>query len=394
MAGLTTLGARPVTPANRLGLDYRVEAKGLRAFAPGIIDFHAHTNGRGACGVFREVMDLFGVTHVFTQVPLPEAPVVRDVLGDRVRFIAFPNFRQPDRHRAMGEGFLADIAEFHGKFGARILKLWNAPRMRELFPGEQGKDLVEFDSEWRIRQAELGERLGMMFMVHVADPDTWFRTRYADATRFGAKIDHYRGLRVMLDRFKGPWVAAHMGGWPEDLGFLDSLLASHQNLYLDTSATKWIVRELSAQPAPRAVEFFEKWRERIVFGSDIVTTDEHLAARPAQAGGVRHPMADLAETPEGAFELYASRYFALRTILETGYRGPGFIADPDLHMVDPARAPGDDTPLYRGLSLPGVVLRGVYRESVLGMLARAGITLEQVGQGVGGASSVSPTRRV
>src|SRR5947208_3622436 len=82
-----------------------------------------------------------------------------EALGDMVRFIAFPDFRGEDRAKAFKEGFLADIQSFHDNFGARIVKLWNAPRLRELITGDAAKDLVEFDAPWRIRAAELAQSL-------------------------------------------------------------------------------------------------------------------------------------------------------------------------------------------------------------------------------------------
>ena len=51
-------------------------------------------------------------------------------------------------------------------------------------------------------------------------------------------------------------VVAHLGGNPERLYHLDRLLSTYSNCYLDTSATKWVVRELSPKPA-EAREFFE-----------------------------------------------------------------------------------------------------------------------------------------
>ena len=370
-----------VRASNRLGLDYRAQAR-LLAPPPlprgsrGILDIHAHINGPAAARIYREVAELFGISMTFTQVRLPEAEAVRETLGDFVRFIAFPNFREADKRRAFTEGYLEDIAAFHERFGARILKLWNAPRMYEFFEGDSGKDLIEFDSPWRVRHAHLGEQLGMMFMVHVADPDTWFATRYKDASRFMRKIDHYRGLRVMLDRFKGPWIAAHMGGWPEDLGFLSEMLEKHPNLYLDTSATKWIVREISMHPREESVDFFVRWKDRILFGSDIVTTDEHLTPKPPpMEATTKHPMADLADSPESAFDLYASRYLALRMMLETGYMGESPIADPDLVMIDPARFGPMDAPTLRGLALPRDVLEALYGGTARRVLASVGITV-------------------
>jgi hypothetical protein len=364
--------AKARVAANRFGLDYRREAAGLPKPPVPIVDMHAHINGRGAGPIYLEVAKLFGVSRVFTMVRLTEAPVVRETLGDFVRFIAFPDFRSQDRAKAFQDGFLADIQTYHDEYGSRIVKLWNAPRIRELITGDAAKDLIEFDSPWRVRAAELAQSLGMMMMVHVADPDTWFKTKYADASKFGTKLSHYRGLEVMLDRFPMPWIAAHMGGWPENLDFLSAMLERHPNLYIDTSATKWVVRELSKHPREKVVEFFTRWRGRLLFGSDIVTTDEHLAPK---AGPPASPMADLASSPESAFDLYASRYFALRTMFETGYRGESPIADPDLKMVEPEKYDDMAAPRLQGFALPQDVLVDLYRGSAERLMARVGVTV-------------------
>lgn len=365
-------GAASRTPANRFAVDYRVELARLPELPYRILDIHAHVNGPGAAPIWKDVADRAGVGRVCTMVRLSDAQCVRDALGDRVRFIAFPDFRA-DRARAMTDGFLDDIAAFRQRFDARIVKLWNAPRMREFFPGPAGDDIVPFDSPWRVRHAQLAESLGMGFMVHVADPDTWFSTRYRDASIFGTKLDQYRSLRVMLDRFKGPWIAAHMGGWPENLPFLSTLLAAHPNLYLDTSATKWILRELSRHPREDVVEFFMRWRGRILFGSDIVTTDEHLAPKPADPKN--HPMADLADSPAAAFDLYASRYWALRALWESDYDAESPIADPDLAMVDPASHDAMSAPRLRGLALPPDLLREFYHDAADRLLRSLGVTM-------------------
>lgn len=360
-----TAGSRPVSAANRFGVDYRVEAARLPALPYRIIDAHAHINGRLAIPIWKEAADLFGIGAVNTMVRLGDAPGVRELLGDRARFIAFPDFRA-EREKAMKEGFLHDIQAFHDSFGARIVKLWNAPRMRDFFEGPSADEVVPFDSPWRVRHAQLAEKLGMMFMVHVADPDTWFATKYSNAAKYGTKLDQYRSLRVMLDRFKGPWIAAHMGGWPEDLGFLSAMLERHANLYLDTSATKWVVREMSRHPREAVIEFLTRWQGRLLFGSDIVTTDEHLT--PKTAAQKAHPMGDLADGPEAAFDLYASRYLALRTMWETNYDGESPIADPDLAMVDPIKFDAMSAPRLRGVSLPAAVRDSLYRGTAARLL--------------------------
>lgn len=350
-----TDAARKTTPANRLALDYRAEASRLRTPAVPIIDAHTHIAGVEACRVWDDVRRVYGVRETWSMGSLQTAAEIKPVLGDAIRFIAFPNFRADDRKRAFTDGFLEEIPVWRERFGATLCKFWNAPRLRD-FAADMGlPDLHRLDHPWRIRQMELATSLGMGLMVHLADPDTWFQTHYKNASRYGTKRDQYTIFRDLLDRFPQPWLAAHMAGWPEDLDFLSELLDAHPNLSIDTSATKWQVRELSKHPRERLVEFFTRFRTRILFGSDIVTTDTHLATDDAS-----HMKAAQASSKREAFDLYASRYYALRSMFETTRKGESPIADPDLAMVDPHRHTPDDAPLLRGFSFPADVLEDIY----------------------------------
>lgn len=345
------------TDANRLGLDYATEAGLLSPPPVPIIDIHAHINGSKAPAVWARAADLYGVERIYTMSRLSASEPVRDALGDRVRFIAFPEWSDTDKQRVHREGYLHAIERWREDFDARIVKFWSGPALIDYAEGDPA-DLVGFDSPWRVRQAELATELGMMFLVHVADPDTWFATKFSDAARYRAKRDHYTSLERMVERFEQPWIAAHMGGWPEDLDFLDGLLKRHDNLYLDTSATKWVVRELGRHPRERVRRFFERWTGRLLFGSDIVAMDDHLTAEKAGSASIK---SDQASSEEEAFELYASRYWALRTMLETDYEGESPIVDPDLIMVEPERYNERSAPLLRGLGLSRDVLAGLYR---------------------------------
>jgi len=97
---------------------------------------------------------------------------------------------------------------------------------------------------------ELATELGMMFMTHVADPDTWFATKYADASK-------YRPSRITtkvwrrcstVSRRLGSRPHGRVAGGPE-IPEQDAHAAPE--LYLDTSATKWVVRALGQQPSER-----------------------------------------------------------------------------------------------------------------------------------------------
>lgn len=343
-----------INSSNRFGWNYRALAQQLPTLPFAITDAHSHVNGARACKILREAMDLYGIGSIWSMTYLEQVDVVRAELGSRLRLIAVPDFASKDRKHALGAGFLERIGKYR-ELGSTICKIWAAPRSVDFAIAAGDPSMFQLDAPLRVSAMELAASLGMSLMVHIADPDTWFQTRYKDANMYGTKLDQYLPLERLLDRFTVPWLAAHMGGWPEDLHFLTGLLDRHPNLFLDTSATKWIVREISKHPRGAAETFLERFRGRILFGSDIVTTDEHLAA-----GEAKSEMAAKADRPEDAFDLYASRYWALRTLWESNFDGESPIADPDLAMVDATRFSATDAPRLRGQNLPPSLLKSIY----------------------------------
>jgi hypothetical protein len=361
MTLLSTGSGRFTNPSNRFGLDYRREAEFFASLPYPIVDAHAHVIGLRAAPLLKEAMDAYGIGSIYSMSRLEEVDGLRAILGDRIRFIAMPDFANPDRRHAHGPAYCDRIRAFHSA-GARIAKFWAAPRGIDLGRDAGEPDLLRLDSPNRRAAMDEAASLGMMFMTHVADPDTWFSTRYKDASMYGTKRSHYEPLERLLDEYRVPWIAAHMGGSPEDLAFLSELLEAHSNLWLDASATKWMVRELSKHPREVLVEFLERWRGRIMFGSDIVTSDEHL-----KAGDKSNEMAAKASDQESAFDLYASRYWALRTLWEGDYDGESPISDPDLAMVDSTRH-AHDAPRLAGKRLPADLARVLYADAAAALL--------------------------
>jgi len=355
--------------SNRFALDYAAAASRFASLGYPIIDVHSHIHGPGAARMYAEVARLFGVGLTYSMTPLREVDAVAEALEGRIRFIAMPDFMAPDRREAHGAGFLRTIEGFHAR-GARIVKFWAAPRGIDLGAQAGDPDLLRLDAPARIEAMHLASSLGMTFMTHVADPDTWFATRYADRARYGSKRSHYDPLERLIERFPRPWIAAHLGGWPEDLEFLDGLLGRHRSLHLDCSACKWMVRELGRHGRDEVVDFLRRWQGRILFGSDIVTSDEHL-----RAGENKNEMAAKSSSSDEAWDLYASRYWAYRTMLETDHDGESPIADPDLAMVDPVRFTPMDGPRLRGLSLPPDLLRSLYHDAAVSLIGEDPATL-------------------
>jgi predicted TIM-barrel fold metal-dependent hydrolase len=271
----------------------------------------------------------FGIVRTYSMCLADNIPPLRERFGDRLGFngpISKKNLDAPDEEAYQ-------LLDRYLALGVEMIKFWSAPRGRErgLF----------VDAPWRREAARRARAAGVrIVMVHVADPDTWFQTVYADASKFGTKPQQYEGLERMLQEFPDlTWIGAHMGGDIEHPDHLEALLERYPHLYLDTSATKWVVREVS--PRAAAVrDLICRRPDRFLFGSDLVT---------------RHDL------PR---EHYVSRYWAQRTLWESAWEGRSPIADPDYKVEEGAPT----TPLLRGLHLPEDVLKKVYYENARRLL--------------------------
>ncbi len=328
-----TLNQKPLNDANRLGLDYRIEATRFNYTGP-IIDVHTHIGTLEASRLYFKIADLFGVTKTVSMTKLENIDGIWDDLGDqrdRIEFIAVPNYEAATEPGTFTTDWLYRMEKFREK-GCRIIKFWAAPRGRDVH-----SEAFHLDSPTRRESIKLAYELGYrLFMTHVGDPDTWFEKKYTDAKKYGTKAQQFEPLEELLDEYSDvTWIGAHVGGWPEDLEFVQGMLDRHPNYVLDTSAAKWQVRELSKRPdAFRA--FCGKNAGRVLFGTDIVANDSNID-----------------------FDLYASRYWALRTLMETDYTGPSPIVDPDLSMVDPSLDEKSTAELC-GAGIGGDVLNEVY----------------------------------
>jgi len=326
---------------NVTGIDYSQRGH-LRSNAAPLIDCHAHvlrtrpteepaetppdlTQAEQMLAVAEE----FGIVRTVTMCPPEDIPPLRERFGDRLLFngsIAKKAIDEPDdAPQRLLDRFL--------ELGVRLIKFWAAPRGRD-----RG---LYVDAPWRIEAVRQARAAGVrIIMVHVGDPDQWFRTVYTDSTKFGTKAEQYVGLRRLLELFPDMrFIGAHMGGDPEHPDHLEALLEQYPHLSFDTSATKWQVRE--ASPRAEAIRaLICRHPTRFLFGSDLVT-------RPG--------------LPR---EHYVSRYWCQRTLWESRWQGPSPIHDPD---YDPG-AGGPSTPTLRGLDLPSDVLRRVYYDNAAALV--------------------------
>jgi hypothetical protein len=315
---------------NVTGQDY-ARREHFRYAGPPIFDVHCHVTvtkegpdaGLAQAELMLDVAAEFGIGRLWSMCPPEDIPVLRDRFGERLGFIGSITKKAEES----GDAGLQLLERFL-EAGVSALKFWAAPRGRErgLF----------VDAPWRIDAARRAQAAGVrVVMVHVADPDVWFRRAYADTAVYGTKSEQYAGLERLLEMFPDlTWIAAHMGGDPEHSDHLEELLERYPNLVFDTSATKWQVREVSAR-RDAIHDVVCRHTGRFLLGSDLVT-------RPG--------------LPR---EHYVSRYWCQRSLWESAWEGPSPIADPD-YAPEEGMGP---TPHLRGLALPADVLRQVYHDN-------------------------------
>jgi hypothetical protein len=333
----TTAPAATSPEHNVTGIDYAQRAH-FRYHGPPLLDIHSHvtltqptdtaTPGQASnlaqAETMLEVATEFQVGRIYTMCPPEHIPKLRERFGNRLGFngsIGKQRIDSPDEEAyRLLDHFLTE--------GIEIVKFWAAPRGRD-------RGLL-VDAPWRMVAAQRAIAAGIrLFMVHVGDPDAWFRTVYTDSAKYGTKEDQYAGLIRLLVAFpEANWIGAHMGGDVEHPDHLEALLERFPNFYVDTSATKWQVREVSARgDAVRSL--IRRYPQRFLFGSDLVTRD-----------GLPR-------------EHYVSRYWCQRTLWESDWEGRSPIADPD-YVAEPG---GPSTPLLSGIDLPAEVLEMVYHSN-------------------------------
>lgn len=298
-----------------------------------VIDFHCHLLAKHHAPVWFECADHYGIDYFVTMCQLEEAVGLQRDWGDRLRFIAVPAWR--DTSANWISNWVDRLQTFYN-MGSRIVKFHMAPGTMNLRNYRLDSPMLE--PIFR----EIADR-GMAIMTHMGDPELWYRGKYADTAKFGTRDDHYQMWESVLAKYPKelPWFGAHMGGNPEDLARLQRLLDAYPNLYLDCSATRWMVREIS-NLRDAARDFFIRNQDRIIFGSDQVSGDDR------------------------GFDFLASRFWCHRKLWETAYIGPSPILDPDLSE--------EQQPVMHGLALPDEVLQKLYHDNAVKTLNMIGMS--------------------
>jgi hypothetical protein len=296
---------------------------GMAAPPTPIIDGHMHVSDVEATRPYVEIARRYGVTNALAMAGPPERtnPVVKEFDGF-FRFCVWPRIDDLDD---------AYLEQWRSRELDRIAEAVDAGYVcfkMKIVPGDRVPPRIWMDDARLAPIFEFAIDRGLSMQVHLAHPDRWWeRVFKADEVR--PKEDYFLQLDRILERYPElPVVGCHMGCWPERLDRLDDRLNRHPNYHIETSATKWVVREISDQPEA-ARKFFIKWSDRILFGTDLVVQPKIHAT------------------------YYESRFHVQRTMWETDVRGRSMIKDPD----------AGDEPLLNGLNLPADALEKIQRSN-------------------------------
>ncbi|MGB6384316.1 MAG: amidohydrolase family protein [Terriglobales bacterium] len=172
-----------------------------------------------------------------------------------------------------------DLVE-HGSCG---LKLWKD--LGTSLSDADGK-LLRVDDERLAPLFEKAAELGVPIMFHTSDPDAFFlpidpeNERYEELAAhpewsfYGSHFSKQELLaqrdRVFARHPKTTFVAAHIAERSENLEYVGCLLESYPNVLVDIGAR---CAELGRQPYT-ARNFFLKYSDRILFGTDLVPESE------------------------------------------------------------------------------------------------------------------------
>jgi len=259
-----------------------------------VIDVHNHVNDAARIDEHmppERVLEVMENTNVRTIVILTGmwGDKLQQVIEEMVRpypgrFMVFTQIDwskidDPDFSRKMVEQLDDSVQR-----GARGLKI-----LKDLGLGVRDKSgkLIRVDDPRLDPVWEECGRLGIPVAIHVSDPEAFFHAvdgtneryeelmEHPDWSFYGPLFPDKKSILAARDHVfaKHPhttFVALHMANWPENLDYVSGMLDKYPNVLVEFGARQ---AELGRQPR-RAREFFLKYQDRVMFGTDSEVTEE------------------------------------------------------------------------------------------------------------------------
>jgi predicted TIM-barrel fold metal-dependent hydrolase len=256
-------------------------------------DVHTHIEP----GALPRAVELLGRHHIVEMVNLSGGSPGGDGLeetieearrvGHTVVFVN-PDFREIRRGPGYGARMAAKIKQAKA-LGARGIKI--AKGLGLGYVDAHGQ-LVPVDDKGLDPVFEIAGKLGMPIAIHTGDPKAFWLPPTPANERWDELMVHpkwsFYGAPVswqqLYDQFerrvarhpKTTFIGVHFGNDPEDPDNVARMLDKHKNLYVDTAARVPEIGRVDARhDAQKMRAFFERYQDRILFGTDCgVGTDE------------------------------------------------------------------------------------------------------------------------
>lgn len=257
---------------------------------------------------------------------------------------SYNRFLEPDYPRIQAQAI--QDAHNHGARGLKILKTLGLYLRENISSGKLVKiDDTRFDSMW-----DACGQLAMPVAIHVSDPAAFFTptdkynerfeelNNHPDWSFYGRDFPSNAELlgarnRVMARHPKTQFNVLHVGNFAEDLENVSENLERYPNMWVELGAR---IGELGRQPRT-ARRFFDRFQDRILFGTDAVPHGEDV---PQQIFGD---------------QLYRIYFRFLET-------------DDEYFDYAPSAIPPQGRWKIYGLNLPGEILKKVYLENAARLL--------------------------
>ncbi|NHI90649.1 MAG: hypothetical protein EAX87_14105 [Candidatus Thorarchaeota archaeon] len=301
-----------------------------------IFDAHTHIGEIDTTEKMLKIEDEFGVTVQLGIVHSKEGfEAARERYPERFVFAKYLSLRDIAHYNV--EPVIEDIACTKEE-GYSLAKTWFGPRWRDFIEDVPAGFRIDSPKLEPVFQAL--EDHDLPIIIHVADPDTYFKLHYQDTAKYGTKEENLNQLENVLERHPNVvFQIPHFGAQPEihRLPNLAGWLDRFPNIIIDTASSRWMARELS-KDVKKARDFLLKYSNRILFGTDL----------SANRGGT---------------EYFSGRYIAQRYLWETHVR------DEPLPFEDADTKDTGGT-FINGLDLPLSVLKKLYWKNAIRIYGR------------------------
>jgi predicted TIM-barrel fold metal-dependent hydrolase len=329
------------------------------------IDAHAHVSPDGlprALALMAEwgidgMVNLSGGTPDSPRNPLGRQVENARASGGRIAVFTTVNFVKAARTRPDYGAALAEELRMAKALGAVGLKIPKGLGLGYLAP--DGEHLLAVDDPGLDPLFEMAGTLAMPVSIHTGDPKAFWqapddRNERIDELRahpewsfFGEDVPSWPALYRQFERRvarhpKTTFIGVHFGNDPEDPDNVGRMLDAYPNLYIDTAAR---VPEIGRHDAGKMRRFFEKYQDRILFGTDLGIGPAQEDMMYGSNGSEPPTLAD-----ERRFFLSTWRYF------ET------------LDKQIPSPTPIQGRWSIDGIGLPEPVLRKLYFENAARLL--------------------------